>query len=195
MQAPRGFSIRLSKGVYVLEKGRVSASFSRLATTVTPSQLGATLTQQLGGRIVVRAGDSKHFVTQLVRGTRSDSFVVERVGTKLVVTTSGASNTAPIALETLRSMGRSARGGVTLSAPKATAQKSIALRAYRAPDGGATAHVPAGSRLGRSEQQRRDPGHQHEGRVPVRILDQRVLTARVRGRRTRITGNASCRRT
>ena len=145
MQAPRGFSIRLSKGVYILKKGRVSAGFSRLSTTVTPAQLGVALTQQLGGRVVVRAGDSKHFVTQLVRGARRDAFVVERVGKNVVVTTSGATNTAPIALETLRSMGRSARGGVTLSAPKATKQESIKLTSYRAPDGGATALVPADS--------------------------------------------------
>ena len=144
MQAPPGFSIRLSKGVYVLEKGRVSVSFSRLVTSVTPAQLGATLAQQLGGTIVVRAGDAKHFVTQLTRGARSDSFVVERIGSKLVVTTSGASNTAPVALETLRSMGRSARGGVSLRAPKATPQATIKLVPYRTVDGGATALVPAG---------------------------------------------------
>lgn len=144
MQAPPGFSIRLSKGVYVLEKGRVSVSFSRLVTSVTPAQLGAALTQQLGGTVVVRAGDAKHFVTQLTRGTRRDAIVVERIGSKLVVTTSAASNTAPVALETLKSMGRSARGGVSLSAPKATPQAGIKLVPYRAPDGGATALVPAG---------------------------------------------------
>ena len=44
---------------------------------MTPSQLGAALARQLGGRVVIRAGDSKHFVTQLVRGSRRDAFVVE----------------------------------------------------------------------------------------------------------------------
>ena len=145
IQAPPGFSIRLSKGVYVLEKGRVSVSFSRLVTSVAPAQLGAALTQQLGGTVVVRAGDAKHFVTQLTRGARRDAFVVERIGSKLVVTTSAASNTAPVALETLKSMGRSARGGVSLRAPNATPQASIKLVPYRTVDGGATALVPAGS--------------------------------------------------
>ena len=145
ISAPRGFTIDLSKGVYVLRKGPVSVSFSRLTTTVTPSQLGAALTQQLGGRVVVRAGDSKHFVTQIVRGSRRDAFVVERIGTRLAVTTSAASNTPQVALETLRRMGLSPRGGVALSAPKATAQASIRLGPYRAPDGGATALVPTGA--------------------------------------------------
>ena len=161
MQAPPGFSIRLSKGVYVLEKGRVSVSFSRLATSVTPAQLGAALTQQLGGTVVLRAGDAKHFVTQLTRGARRDAFVVERIGSKLVVTTSAASNTAPVALETLKSMGRSARGGVSLTRPESDAagqhQACPVPRAGRWGDGARACR----RRVGHPEQSGRDPGIEH----------------------------------
>ena len=145
IRAPEGFKVGLSKGVYVLRKGRVSISYSRLATNVTPAQLGTALMQALGGRVLVRAGDNRHFVAAVAGGSRNDHFVVERIGSRLAVTASTTSAGAPVALESLRQMGLSARGGVMLRAPKAKPQPAIPLRPYRAPDGGATALVPAGN--------------------------------------------------
>lgn len=142
IRAPEGFKLSLRNGVYVLRKGRVSVSFSRSATSVTPLQFGTALLGQLGGRVVVRTGDARHLVAQVERGSRRDAFVVERIGSRLAVTTSAAANSLPVALETLRTMGLSARGGVALRAPKARAQASIPLGLYRAPGGGATALVP-----------------------------------------------------
>ena len=75
----------------------------------------------------------------------ADTFVVERVGSRLAITTSTSAAGRPVALETLRQIGLGARGGVALQAPKAAPQQSIPLRAYRAPDGGATALVPTGN--------------------------------------------------
>lgn len=145
IRAPEGFTLSFRDGVYILRKGSVTASFSRSVTSVTPSKFGSALLQQLGGRVVLRAGDAKHLVAQAQRGSRRDAFVVERIGSRLAVTTSSSSNGLPIALETLRAMELSARGGGTFRTPLARAQAAIALRSYRAPDGGATALVPAGS--------------------------------------------------
>lgn len=144
IRAPVGFKLTVHKGVYIMRKGRFSISFSQLATKVSPAELGAALMQALGGRVLVRAGDNRHFVAAVASGSRNDHFVVERIGPRLAVTASTTRTGAPVALETLRQMGRSARGGVALRAPKARAQASIPLRPYRAPDGGATARVPAG---------------------------------------------------
>jgi hypothetical protein len=145
IRAPEGFSLRFQKGVYVLRKGRTSISFSRLQTVASPAQVADALFNALGGRVLIRQGDSRHQVGQVVNGKRGDTFVVERTGAQLVITSSTSSAGRPVALETLRQIGLGARGGVSLRAPKATPQKSIPLRPYRAPDGGATALVPTGS--------------------------------------------------
>ncbi len=144
IRAPEGFRIQFRSGVYILRKGVTSASFSRLATNASPAQVAGALTQALGGRVVIRDGDARHVVAQVVNGRRGDTLVVERTGARLAVTTSTSSNGRPIALETLRQMGLSARGGVALRPPASKAQPAIPLRQYRAPDGGATALVPAG---------------------------------------------------
>ena len=144
IRAPEGFKLQLRSGVYVLRKGATSISFARLATSATPFQIGGALEQALGGRVVIRAGDPRHRVGQVVNGRRGDTFVVERIGSRLAVTTSTSSTGRPVALETLRQIGLGARGGVSLRAPKAKPQPAIPLRPYRAPDGGATALVPAG---------------------------------------------------
>ncbi len=145
IQLPQGFTLQFRKGVYVLRKGSTSMSFSRLQTTATPVQVGDSLFKALGGRVVIRQGDSRHRVGQVVNGTRGDTFVVERTGAQLVITSSTSSTGTPVGLETLRQIGLGARGGVSLRAPKAAPQQSIALRPYRAPDGGATALVPTGN--------------------------------------------------
>ena len=145
IRVPEGFGLQFRKGVYVLRKGGTSVSFSRLVTAATPSQLSDSLFKALGGRVLVRQGDSRHSVGQVVNGKRGDTFVVERVGSRLAITTSTSAAGRPVALETLRQIGLGARGGVALQAPKATPQQSIPLRAYRAPDGGATALVPTGN--------------------------------------------------
>jgi hypothetical protein len=128
----------------VLRKGSTSISFTRLASTATPAQLGAALLQALPGKVVIRDGDARHVVAQVANGSRGDTFVVERLGSRLAVTASTSRTGRPVALETLRQMGLSARGGVSVRSPKAAPQTAIPLRPYRAPDGGATALVPAG---------------------------------------------------
>ena len=112
---------------------------------MSPPQLGDSLFRALGGRVLIKAGDNRHIVGQVANGRRGDTFVVERVGKYLVVTTSTSSRGRPVVLETLRQIGLGARGGVALRPPKAKPQRSIKLRPYRAPDGGATALVPAGN--------------------------------------------------
>jgi hypothetical protein len=145
IRAPEGFRLEFRSGVYILRKGVTSMSFSRLAANVTPAQLGGALFRALGGRILIRAGDGRHVVGQVVNGRRGDTFVVERIGSQLAITTSTSLVGRPVVLETLRQIGLGARGGVILRPPKARPQPSIPLRPYRSPDGGATALVPAGS--------------------------------------------------
>jgi hypothetical protein len=144
IRAPEGFSLQLRDGVYILRKGSTSISFSRLATTATPGQVGGALFRALGGRVLVNAGDARHVVGQVANGRKGDTFVVERIGSRLAVTTSTSRAGRPVALETLRQIGLGARGGVALRPPASKPQASIPLRPYRAPDGGATALVPAG---------------------------------------------------
>jgi hypothetical protein len=145
IRAPEGFRLNLRNGVYVMRKRSMTVSYVRLDTRVSPAQLGAALLQALPGRVLVRAGDNQHFVAAVAGGSRNDHFVVERAGSRLAVTASTTRGVAPVALETLRQMGLSARGGAMLRAPKPRPQKTIPLRPYRAPDGGATALVPAGN--------------------------------------------------
>ena len=144
VRAPEGFRLQFRSGVYILRKGVTSISYTRLATSVTPAQLADSLFRALGGRVLIKAGDARHAVGQVAKGGRGDTFVVERVGSQLAVTTSTSSRGRPVVLETLRQIGLGARGGVSLRPPKARPQPSIPLRPYRSPDGGATALVPKG---------------------------------------------------
>ena len=142
IKAPAGYRLSVSKGVYVLKKGGSTLSFSRTVTSVTPSQFGSALLQQLGGRVVSRGGNARQFTGQVVVGNRREAFVIARDGPRLAVTTGSSPNAAPLALGLVRQIGASARGGYALRAPAQAGSKSIALGAYRAPDGGATALVP-----------------------------------------------------
>ena len=173
IRAPEGFKLQLRSGVYVLRKGATTMSFSRLATGVTPAQLGGALFRALGGRVLVRAGDRRHVVGQVANGRRGDTFVVERVGSRLAITTSTSSTGRPVALETLRQIGLGARGGVSLRAPKAKPQSvDSAPLLPRARRRARRALVPAGN-MGSPEHRGRDQGLQPEqGGVPVRLLAQ-----------------------
>ncbi len=144
IRAPEGFRLSLRNGVYLMRKSSVTVSYVRLDTGVSPVQLGSALLQALPGRVLVRTGDNRHFVAAVAGRSRNDHFVVERAGPRLAVTASTTTG-IPVALETLRQMGLSARGGVRLRAPTSRPQPAIPLRPYRAPDGGATALVPAGN--------------------------------------------------
>ncbi len=143
INVPAGYRLSVSKGVYVLKKGSSTLSFSRSVTTVTPAQFGAALLQQLGGRVVSRGGSAKQFAGQVVVGNRREAFVIARDGSRLTVTTGTSPASTPLALSLVKRVGASARGGYALQAPAQSATKSIALNSYRAPDGGATALVPA----------------------------------------------------
>jgi hypothetical protein len=145
IRAPEGFKLQFRSGLYVLRKGATTISFARLATGATPFQIGGALERALGGKVVIRAGDARHRVGQIVNGRRGDTFVVERIGSRLAVTTSTSQTGRPVVLETLRQIGQGAKGGVALRSPKAKPQPSIPLRPYRTADGGATALVPAGN--------------------------------------------------
>lgn len=142
--APRGFRLRFSKGVYVLTKGRRRMSFSRAITSTTPAAFGGALLQQLGGRVVQRRASGNRFSALVNRGTERETVVVARDGTVLEVTTGTAPRSRPLSLTTLRRIGASAQGGVALKPPAGGgAAPAIPLQPYRAPDGGATALVPA----------------------------------------------------
>ena len=145
IKAPSGYSLSVSKGVYVLKKGASTLSFSRSVTTVTAAQFGTALLQQLGGRVVSRSGDARQFTGQVAVGNRREAFVITRDGSLLDVTTGSSSASNPLTLTLVEQVGASARGGYALKAPAQSATKSIPLTQYRAPDGGATALVPAGS--------------------------------------------------
>ena len=80
IRVPEGFSLQFRKGVYVLRKGSTSMSFSRLATVASPAQVSEALFKALGGRVLIRQGDGRHRVGQVVNGKRGDTFVVERIG-------------------------------------------------------------------------------------------------------------------
>ena len=142
IQAPSGYRLGVSKGVYVLKKGGSTLSFSRSVTSVTPSQFGGALLAQLRGRVVSRGGDGRQFTGQVNVGNRREAFVVTRNGPQLTVTTGSSPAASPLSLGLVRQVGASAKGGFALRAPAQTQTRSIALGAYRAPDGGATALVP-----------------------------------------------------
>ena len=144
---PRDYKMGFSRGVYVLKAPGRTLTFSRSVSGAGADQYGAALLQQLGGKVVFRAGGPAEFAAQINFGSRRDAFVILRGGGKLLITTSSSRVSSPLALEALRSIGQSARGGVSLRAPASAgggATQSIALAPYRTPDGGATALVPTG---------------------------------------------------
>ena len=90
IQAPAGFSLSVHSGVYLMRKGNISVGFSRTVTTVSPTQYGAALLQQLGGRLVYRNGTASQFAAQVDRGARRESVLIRRDGPRLIVLTSSA---------------------------------------------------------------------------------------------------------
>ena len=80
IRAPEGFTLSLRNGIYVMRKGSVTISYTRLDTRVSSIQLGVAMLQALPGRVLVRAGDARHFVAAVAGGARNDHFVVERAG-------------------------------------------------------------------------------------------------------------------
>jgi hypothetical protein len=144
IRAPRGFRLRFSKGVYVLSRGARRMSFSRALTGTAPGAFGDALLQQLGGSVVSRRASANRFTAQIDRGADREGVVVARDGKVLEVTTATSRRSQPLALSTVRRVGSSARGGVALRPPAAQGSApDIPLQPYRAPDGGATAMVPA----------------------------------------------------
>lgn len=136
-----------SKGIYVLRaKGRV-LTYSRVSTTAGADAYVTALTGQIGGKVVFRAEAGRVGDPGRVPEPQG-GVVVRRAGKSLVVATSASTVGFPLGLDTLRAIGVSARGGVTLRPPaaKGAATKPIALVPYRTPDGGATASVPPGGR-------------------------------------------------
>ncbi len=148
ISVPRDYKLGFNKGVYILKASGRTLTFSRSVSTAGADQYGKALLQQLGGKVVFTAGGPAEFAAQIDLGSRRDAFVVRRASGKLIVTTSSSRVSNPLTLPTLRSIGVSARGGVSLSAPKSKSSsapvKSIPLARYRTPDGGATALVPSG---------------------------------------------------
>jgi hypothetical protein len=144
IRAPRGFTLRVRGGVYVLRApGRgQSMSFSRSLTGVTPEQFGDALLAQLGGRVAARAARPTQFIARVDRGARRETVVIVRRGDALAVTTASAPRRRPIALATVRRVAASARGGIALQPPPPAQPEAMPLAPYRAPDGGATALVP-----------------------------------------------------
>ena len=147
IRAPRGSKLTVRRGVYVIKGPGLTVSFSRSVTAITPSQFGTALLGQLGGAIVSRAASKRQFVAEVNVGSRRETFVARRAGAAVAVTTGTSSSAVPVALATIKRIAASARGGIALRPPKTKAKpvKPLAMRSYRAPDGGATAQVPAGS--------------------------------------------------
>ncbi len=135
----------MHSGVYVMRKGSVVVGFSRAVTTVSPSQYGTALLQQLGGQLVFRHGTAKEFAAQVDRGGTRESVFIRRDGSRLDVLTSSAPPRQALSLPVVQRIVASAKGGYALRAPKAEAQPSLPMRRYQSPDGGATALVPAGN--------------------------------------------------
>ncbi len=145
IEAPAGFSLSVHSGVYLMRNGNISVGFSRTVTTVSPTQYGAALLQQLGGRLVYRNGTASQFAAQVDRGARRESVLIRRDGHRLLVLTSSAPPSRALSLPVVLRIVGSARGGYTLRAPKSGAPKPLPMRQYQTSDGGATALVPAGN--------------------------------------------------
>ena len=145
IKVPRGFQLKVRKGVYVLQKGKQTMSFSRVTSELTPEQFGGQLLEQLGGTVVSRKASPQDFVAKVNREANRETVIVRDVGNVLAVTTSTSPAAHPAALKTVKRIARSARGGVTLQPPAPEPDPApLALVDYRAPDGGATARVPQG---------------------------------------------------
>ncbi|HZO35380.1 MAG TPA: hypothetical protein VFB41_00745 [Solirubrobacteraceae bacterium] len=145
IKAPSGAKLTVRKGVYVIKAKGLTVSFSRSITSTTPSQFGTALLGQLGGKVVSRSAGKRQFTAEVDVGARRETFIAKRAGTAVVVTTGTSATKAPVALARIKRIASSARGGIALRPPKAATVAPLEMRNYRAPDGGATAEVPAGS--------------------------------------------------
>jgi hypothetical protein len=145
VDAPAASHLRVQRGVYVFTAAGATISYSRSVSGLTVRQFGDALLRQLQGTPVSRSRGARRYTAEVLVGGRREAFVVTRSGSTVAVTTGTSTASRPLALATLRAIAASARGGYALRPPKAATAKPLALRSYRAPDGGATAQVPAGS--------------------------------------------------
>ena len=147
IKAPQGSKLTVRKGVYVVKSRGLTVSFSRSVTAITPSQFGTALLGQLGGAVVTRSASKTQFTAEVNVGARRETFVAKRRGAAIAVTTGTSTAAGAVTLATVRRIAASARGGIALRPPKTKTGnvRPLAMRNYRAPDGGATAQVPAGS--------------------------------------------------
>ena len=147
IRAPRGSELAVRRGVYVIKSPGLTVSFSRSVTAITPSPVRrrAARSARRGDRLA--HGEQAPVLAEVNVGTRREIFVARRAGAAVAVTTGTSSLAAPVALATIERIAASARGGIALRPPKTRTKpvKPLAMRSYRAPDGGATAQVPAGS--------------------------------------------------
>lgn len=141
IRAPRGFSLKVHDGVYVLRDGERSMSFSRAVTDATPEAYGKALLKQIGGDAGLERGDAGEFNAEADRdGVRNTIVVVADAG-GLYAVTARSPDDRPLPIDAVQLAGASAKGGYRLEPPPAKPQE-IELVPYRAPD--ATALVPQG---------------------------------------------------
>ena len=148
INVPAGYKMAFHKGIYILRAPGRTLSFSRAVTSVGADAYGDALLAQIVGKVVFRQGGPAEFAAQIDFGGRREAFVILRQGTRLLVTDSSSKVSNPLALQAIRSIGLSARGGVALQAPaqgSGPTTQPIALRAFQGPNGASTAQVPAGS--------------------------------------------------
>lgn len=147
ISVPAPYRMGFRKGVYVLTAPGRTLTFSRAVTTVGADAYVSALLGQIGGTVRFRGGGPAEAAAIVDLAGRKEALVVERRGRALIVTTSSSRVSDPLRLEVVRSIGRSARGGIALQATQrgvGQPVKPIALTPYRAPDGGSSALVPAG---------------------------------------------------
>jgi hypothetical protein len=141
--APEGYALKVNKGVYVLTNGDRSMSFSRPASDVVPEAFGKALVKGLGGEVGLERSSPREYNAEVDRDGTRDTVVVVAGDDGPYVMTARSPSDDPIAIDTVQLVGTTAQGGYTLE-PPAAAPRTIKLTQYRAPDGGATALVPAG---------------------------------------------------
>lgn len=143
---PSPYRMGFRGGVYILTAPGRTLTFSRSVSPISADQYATALINQIGGKVVFRAGGPAETAVQVDRGDRREAFVVERRGGRLLVTTSSSKVSNPLQLEAIRAIGRSARGGVALRATQqgvGQATATIPLKPFHSQDGGSSALVPA----------------------------------------------------
>ena len=116
---PAGYALSVRKGVYVMRKGPATLTYSRVTTPTSPAAYQGALRRDAAARV--------------------DDSWVGRDGPRLVVLTGRSAGLDEAGLARIAG---TASGGYALTPPPARAA-TMALRSYRAPDGGATGLVPS----------------------------------------------------